>query len=211
MRQARFVLLGTLVLLLLAAGCGGASTSPGVANLGTTAATTDASASGGMPAAPEPGGGSGDGQAISIGTGGIGFSRCMRAHGVANFPDPNGQTVTAFGPDSGIDVQSASFRAAALACRDELHGKEPQLTAGQQAKARREALALSACMREHAVPDFPDPSFGADGNAAIHLAVNSVGDLNPNNPTFQAALQACDGFKLGDKKGPGSFGSGGPK
>ena len=210
-RHAHVVPLGALALSLLAAGCGGSSgTSPGVANLGTSG-TTDSSTAG-APSGSAPSAATGAGQAILIGgLGGLGFSRCMRAHGVANFPDPNGQGVTQFGPNSGIDPQSAPFQAAAQACRSDLRGKEPQLSPAQQAKARRQALAFSACVRRHGIPDFPDPSFGANGNAGIHLAGNSSGDLNPSNPTFQAALQACHGFKLGDKKAPGSFSSGGPK
>lgn len=116
-----------------------------------------------------------------------------------------------FGPDSGIDPQSGTFQAAAQACRNDLGGRAPQLSPAQRAKARREALAFSACMRRHGIPDFPDPSFGVNGNAGIHLAGNSSSDLNASNPTFQSALQACHGFKLGGKKGPGSFSSGGPK
>lgn len=197
-----------LILSLLAAGCGGAGRSPGVASLGTTAATTTDSSTGAAAPASEPD--DNGGVAISISSGGLGFSRCMRAHGVANFPDPNGQGVTELGPGSGVDPRSPAFQAAAQACRNELHGKQPQLTPAQQAKARRQALAFSACVRKHGVPDFPDPTFGADGNAGIRL-IGSSGDLNPNDPTLLAALQACHGFKLGDKTAPGSFSSGGPK
>jgi hypothetical protein len=210
-RHAHLFLFGTLGLSLLAAGCGVASRSLGVANLGT-AGTTDPSAGGTVSGAGQstsPGGENG-GQAIVIG-GGLAFSRCMRAHGVPDFPDPNGQGVTQFGPNPGIDPQSPSFRAAAQACRNKLRGKAPQLSPARQAKARRQALAFSACMRRHGIRDFPDPTFGADGNAGIHLAGDSSGDLSPNDPTFQSALQACHGFKLGDKKVPGYVSSGGPK
>ena len=39
------------------------------------------------------------------------FAKCMRAHGVPNFPDPNGQGGQ-LGPGSGIDPTSAVFQAA---------------------------------------------------------------------------------------------------
>jgi hypothetical protein len=39
------------------------------------------------------------------------FARCMRAHGVPTFPDPDGNTGR-LGPDSGVDPASAAFRAA---------------------------------------------------------------------------------------------------
>jgi hypothetical protein len=210
-RRAYFVLLGALALSLLAAGCGTSGTSPGVANLGTTG-TTDLSTAG-APSGSGPSASSGEGQAVLIGSlGGLGFSRCMRAHGVADFPDPNGQGVAQFVPNSGIDPQSAIFRSAVQACRNELRGNKAQLSPAQQARARRQALAFSACVRRHGIPDFPDPSFSADGNAGIHLvAGTSSSDLSPANPAFRAALQDCHGFKLGGKTGPGSFNSGGPK
>jgi hypothetical protein len=212
-RHAHVVLLGTLVLSLLVAGCGAASRSPGVASLGAPGATdspTRGAPPGSTPSA-SPGVDNG-GQAILIGGGGgLKFSQCMRAHGVANFPDPNGQGVTQFGPTSGINPQSATFQSAAQACRSAVRGKAPQLSPAQQAKARRQVLAFSTCMRKHGIPDFPDPTFGADGNAAIHLSGPPSSDLNANNPTFQAALQGCHGFKLGGKKGPGSFRRGGLK
>jgi hypothetical protein len=209
-RHAHIFLFGALGLSLLAAGCGGATRPPGVASLVTTGATDQGAAVGTTPSGAT--GADNGGQTILIGgVGGLGLSQCMRAHGVSNFPDPNGQGVTQFGPNPGIDPQSPSFRAAAQACRNKLRGKAPQLSPARQAKARRQALAFSACMRKHGIRDFPDPTFGADGNAGIHLAGDSSGDLNPSDPTFQSALQACHGFKLGDKKVPGSFSSGGPK
>jgi hypothetical protein len=48
------------------------------------------------------------------------FSRCMRAHGITNFPDPtfgaNGGVRIGFGPASGIDPQSPAFQSAQRAC-----------------------------------------------------------------------------------------------
>jgi len=211
MEQRRLALVGMLV-LVLASGCGGGSGgAPGVANLGATGATTSSrggAAAGSGSSAASAGGG---GQAIMIGGAGLTFSRCMRAHGVANFPDPNGQGLAQFGPDSGIDPQSPSFQAAAQTCQNALRSKELTLSPSEQLKSQREALAFSACVRRHGIPDFPDPHFGADGNAAIRLAGTSSGDLNPNDPTLQSALQACRGYKLGSKNAPGSFSAGGPK
>jgi hypothetical protein len=39
------------------------------------------------------------------------FARCMRANGVANFPDPDGQPGQ-LGPTSGVDPASAQYQAA---------------------------------------------------------------------------------------------------
>jgi hypothetical protein len=41
----------------------------------------------------------------------VAFARCMRAHGVPKFPDPNGQSGQ-LGPGSGIDPNSPQFQSA---------------------------------------------------------------------------------------------------
>jgi hypothetical protein len=43
-------------------------------------------------------------------------------------------------------------------------------------------------MRNHGVHDFPDPD--SSGN----FDLSGGGDLNPSNPTYQAAAQACRSF-----------------
>jgi hypothetical protein len=61
-------------------------------------------------------GGTGSGGAGGAGPQGSGayslaFAQCMRAHGVPDFPDPNGQSGQ-LGPSSGIDPNSPQFQAA---------------------------------------------------------------------------------------------------
>jgi hypothetical protein len=50
--------------------------------------------------------------------GGLGFARCMRAHGVSAFPDPTsqGQLTLEMVSGAGVDLQAPSVRSAALAC-----------------------------------------------------------------------------------------------
>ena len=50
---------------------------------------------------------------------------------------------------------------------------------GGSAKSMRQ---LSACMRSHGVPSFPDP--GANGTLSIN-------GLNPDSPAFKNAMDAC--------------------
>ena len=49
-------------------------------------------------------------------------------------------------------------------------------------------LAYSQCMRDHGISDFPDPQPG--GGIAIQAGPPG-GDLDPNNPQFKAADEAC--------------------
>jgi hypothetical protein len=180
--------------VLVAAGCGGGGGSPGIASVassGTTATTTTQSGSG--PAEKAFGGpGSGRGNqfqmAMNVGTAdGAKYSACMRKHGVTNFPDPNGQGVITIHSGEGIDPISPAFRSARTAC-DKLLPNGGQPTPAQIAQRQQQMLALSACMRAHGIKDFPDPT-----NGGLQIQVHSGSDLDPSNPTFQKAQQACRG------------------
>lgn len=122
------------------------------------------------------------------------FARCMRAHGVSNFPDPNG---------NGIQItqaiaQSPAFKTAQTACKQYLpNGGVPPTTAPGE---RAAALAFAKCMRTHGVPDFPDPltsvpSSPPPGAVAIidlrGMAFELGPGLDPRSPAFQQAASAC--------------------
>lgn len=191
--SALALLLGGLA--VAAAGCGGGSKSPGVANLGTDANTTSTSSGAPSGSGPSTSTDSGSGNNVQMmmpgGQHGLEFSRCMRSHGVSNFPDPNGQGAIQIGPSSGIDPRSSTFQSAVQACHRLVGGGSPP-TPAQEAKAKQDALAFSACMRKHGLPDFPDPTFSG-GTVQMGIQGKPGSDLNPNSPTFQAAQQACQG------------------
>jgi hypothetical protein len=186
--------LAVVVLALVVAGCGG-SASPSVASLGGSDTTPGAS---GAPAGDD-GPGSGIGGSLIMKTqNGLEFAKCMRAHGVPNFPDPNGQGVIQIA-GSAIDPRSAKFQAAQRACQKVLpNGGRP--SPQQLAKMRLQALAFSACMRNHGLPDFPDPSFSG-GGVRLSLRAGPGSDVNPSSPTFQAAQRACQGHLPGNLGG----------
>jgi hypothetical protein len=113
------------------------------------------------------------------------FAACMRKNGEPNFPDPNAQGQISV---SGIDPDSPAFKQARQACQKDLpNGGQP--TAAQQALARQQALAFSACMRKNGVPKFPDPQFGAGGKVGIRIGPGS--GIDPQSPQFKHAQQAC--------------------
>ncbi len=71
---------------------------------------------------------------------------------------------------------------------------------GSQASQESQAVAYSACVRAHGVPNFPDPKISTNGNE-VKVAIG----INPSissNPHFQSAQQAC--AKLLPGGGPGS-------
>jgi len=126
------------------------------------------------------------------------FSKCMRAHGVTDFPDPTGGGGIHITSGSGINPFSPAFRAAQTAC----HKLAPfgpganQHPSAQQIASTRE---VSECMRRHGVTGFPDPTLKPPSSPAgysmledrggVILAVPST--INPQSPVFQAAAKAC--------------------
>ncbi len=93
---------------------------------------------------------------------GIAFARCMRQNGVPDFPDPgpDGElTIDELANDSSIDTSSAAFEEATSACQD----LAPAGFTGEERTEdqQEQALDFAACMREHGVPDFPDPMPGS--------------------------------------------------
>jgi hypothetical protein len=63
-----------------------------------------------------------------------------------------------------------------------------------------QAVAYSACMRAHGVPNFPDPQVSTNGNE-VKVAVRVTPGIT-GNPKFKSAQQACG--KLLPGGGPGS-------
>jgi hypothetical protein len=164
-------------LTLLAAACSGGS--------------PNSSAGAGLPAAS---------------TSALAYSRCMRAHGIRAFPDPNAQggiNLNA-GPGTGIDPQSPQYKAADQACKSLMPAQSP-LSAAQQAAIKAGNLRYAQCMRAHGISDFPDPN----SQGQLQIQAQQGSDLDPNNPRYQSANTACQHFELGGGKGGSLSTSGG--
>jgi hypothetical protein len=112
-------------------------------------------------------------------------AQCMRRHGV-DVPDPKpGRGLIV----NGADVNPEAFERAQRACDKEV-GKPPvpQLSEKEQREFREAALKHARCMRAQGI-DFPDPTFGANGEVRIQL---NDGDTPPlDDPAFQAADKKC--------------------
>jgi hypothetical protein len=151
---------------LLAAGCGGSSPA------------SQASAS-----APQ-----------SIAASAFKYSRCMRSHGVPNFPDPKvstqgGQTKLAL-MVSASAAAGPQFKTAQKACQGIMPGPSDgnPTEQAQQIHARVQlVLAFARCMRNHGVPNFPDPS--SQGQLSVEMA-NAAG-VDVHAPAVQAAALSC--------------------
>ena len=125
----------------------------------------------------------------------------MRSRGVSDFPDPstsqNGDN--SFGVDgynfnlpATLNTQSPVYQSAQKSCQHliGLGASGPARNPALVAKAKRDALAHAECMREHGVPNFPDPTVSASGNG-VAVGQDSRG-LNPQSAAFQHAQMICN-------------------
>jgi hypothetical protein len=115
----------------------------------------------------------------------LAYARCMRAHGVPDFPDPdsNGQF--------NVDPHSASSQETAAN-----HACNHLLNVGGQVDQRQQSLGqlleYARCMRAHGLPNFPDPHYtgGGIGQPSGELGFGGPGLKHPS-PQFQSANHAC--------------------
>jgi hypothetical protein len=168
-------LLATVVgIALLTAACnGGSANSPG------PGASSSSSASSGPGTSATAGRSTAYNQAIA-------YAQCMRAHGIPNFPDPlpNGGFGLSPAVTGGTNGQvSPQYQTAEKACSslDPVGNLSPQ----RQRQALSQLLKLSACMRSHGYPRFPDPTIGSEG-----IVLHIVG-FDRSSSQFQAAWQTC--------------------
>jgi hypothetical protein len=151
-------------LMLIAAGCGG-SKSPNVAGGGGDTAGGSSSA---VLAQFEA------------------YARCMRTHGIHDFPDPTTSPGggVAFqingGPGSDLDRNNPRFQAANEACHSlEPGGGQPPAQSAEKIAAE---VKWAQCMRTHGLPSFPDP----DSQGAFDSS-----KFNESASAFQSASDAC--------------------
>jgi hypothetical protein len=156
-------------LALLAVGCGG-SNGPGVAGSGSSNHAQASTTSSGTAMARL-----------------LGYARCMRSHGVSDFPDPTASPGggAAFqingGPGSDLDRNKPTFRAANQACQSLLPGGGQQAQTSSPQKLAAE-VKWARCIRSHGLPSFPDP----DSQGSF-----DSGKFDPGSPVFQTASNDC--------------------
>jgi hypothetical protein len=133
----------------------------------------------------------------------IGLSRCMRAHGLPNFPDPtagpggegfNGLFVSIDGSMTvdGVSFSGPALKSAEKACKAFLPGGGGPPPAIPESR-KLAAIAHARCMRAHGVPKFPDPTFPAGGGIEIQIGPG----VDPQSPAFKQARVACGGMGPG--------------
>ena len=149
------------------------------------AAALLAAACSGSPSSTGPGGSPTAGGSANSSSA-VAYSRCVRSHGVPNFPDPQGTTGI---PKEAVvralrEVSDSRAKAATNACANlNPAGQEsPALTAQEQ----HDYLRAAACMRSHGITNFPDPTFPGG-----HVNLSIPSSIDTKSRQFTQAAQTC--------------------
>jgi hypothetical protein len=132
----------------------------------------------------------------------VGYSDCMRSHGVPDYPDPsNGQLpkggAQAFGVSNPVfsAAQSAchhllpdagSFQEQASQCM--LAGDCPPSLVQQMLATDRK---FAQCMRSHGVPNWPDPTIGPGGQPVFDLTKVGITHSQTHSPPMSKTITEC--------------------
>jgi hypothetical protein len=165
---------------LLSACGGGGGAGPGVASVGSQNL---------VPSGPSAGSGSQPSGQHSQ----VAYVRCMRSHGIHDFPDPSNGGIQLQGqPGSDLDPNNPRFMSAQQACQSLL----PSPSAAQPHQDLVGALKFAQCMRAHGI-HMPDPNGETGNQVGPSTATGSGGNappFDPNSPQFKTAQQACQQY-----------------
>ena len=119
----------------------------------------------------------------------LAFSKCMREHGMPNWPDPttdaNGNVRLQF--PKGVDPNSAAMTTARTACSSYLKGITQGFTQADRSAMQDALLGFTRCMRAHGVA-MKDPDFSQNNG------LGTLGTLDRNDPRVAAALKSCNTY-----------------
>jgi hypothetical protein len=181
---ASAAVIGAAVMVLGAAACSG-SNSPRVASVGSPSSGRSAASSGSMTASP------------------LAFSRCMRDHGVPDFPDPGSDGQVPKVSTQQLGVSSTQLMSAQRACQSllpdtggslatslrqcEEQGACPQAMVQQVMTQLRK---FSQCVRSHGIPKWPDPVIDGQGKPEVIIKPWLLG-VNPDSNQVNSIMDQC--------------------
>ena len=177
--RALTVVIVTVSVVLLAAGCSSGSRSSAPPGASSTAA----------------------GQTGS--TDAVAYSSCMRSHGVPSFPDPTGSGQVPKADPQQLRVSTSQLQAAQQACRplfpntgstDEQRQETQCAMAGECSQAVAQPWMsglrkLAHCLRTHGEPNWPDPILTSQG--IPHFDYGRAG-IDHHAPPVLAHVDACN-------------------
>jgi hypothetical protein len=169
-------IIATAVLAVLATACGGSPSSAG---------SGGASNAGGSASSPSA----------------VAYSRCMRSHGVPNFPDPPSGGGVPKGSAQQFGVSSSQLQAGQTACQQlypnnggsiqqcETTGDCPQALVQQAVNVMRK---YARCMRSHGVPNWPDPTIDSEGRPFFDVSNAGITHQDTHSSSFESKDRECE-------------------
>ena len=164
------VLVAVGAISLTLASCGSAS-APHVANLGTTTTTGAAQGSGGNELTKM-----------------ISYARCMRSHGVANYPDPLSDGEFDKATVSQLASTNSHYQSANQSCSHLLPSGSNGMTPALAQEIYSDELKFVQCMHSHGVANWPNPKLD---RGRYDFDPEAAG-LDTNSPQLKSQMQACD-------------------
>jgi hypothetical protein len=156
------VLAVTAGLVLLTAACGGPSST-------------------GTGSSPNAGGSANSPSAVA-------YSRCVRSHGIPNYPDPGSSGQILKETAQQLGVSDSVLRVATAACANL---NPNNLSQAQQRQQLTGYLKFARCMRSHGVPKFPDPTTDPDSGRVEFVISVSQDGIDPHSPQIIAKVREC--------------------
>ena len=174
-RRAAAAMAGICALALVGA-CSGSPSSAGSGGSPTGGGSANSSNAGGSANAPL-----------------VAFSRCVRSHGVANFPDPQaGASNAKFPSAQQLRVSSSQLSTAETACQRLLPvGVDDQFPQSEVPLLLRGMLPFARCMRSHGIPNFPDPAVDSEGRPIFPLSTHGISLNYSHSQQFNTAIGKC--------------------
>jgi hypothetical protein len=117
----------------------------------------------------------------------LAFARCMRSHGVTDFPDPNGSGALPK-REVGVASNNPEFVGAHRAC-GHLLPNSGQPTQAQVQQAFNDMRNFAQCMRSHGVANWPDPTVTSPQDNRPFF--NTPATIDPNAPQIATKISAC--------------------
>jgi hypothetical protein len=157
-------IIATAFLAVLAAGCGGSHSAAGSGDSSNTGSSSTSSSA-------------------------VGYSACMRSHGVLRFPDPDSSGHLPKADPQHLGVSSSQLQAARQACQHLLPNSGGAINADSIQECMmagdcprvlvRQVLdderRFAQCMRSHGVPNWPDPSIDPQGRPVFAISISELG------------------------------------
>jgi hypothetical protein len=119
--------------------------------------------------------------------GSLAYSRCMRSHGVLDYPDPNssGGTNKSQVIAARSKVGSSRFNAAERACQHLLPPSSSGPTPAEVAQIMNGMFKFARCMRRHGVSNWPDPYLD------VGRPTFDIHSIDYKAPRISSAIHEC--------------------